>query len=529
MSAKRSIISCTGCGITAENYGFNTCNACAKRRRAAQTVEYTRLAGSDEITSRSIVDRSSQRQAGSNAARLMFAMGDRMALIESEEHDEPILHIRSNSGLLVPITGSVNRRRREQRILAGAMIDSNNDVLSLSGDRSNAESFMVSAYVLRQVIDTADAMADAAGIQRLSADKVDRQPPRVYALRDGVMLIEDSEIKLLTAKEVSGWNMVERSVLQLSSKEILDTVEAARNITEEEVAPMSWLVQSHEPLVEMAAWRLRGISKSIDAYANPVAGSGKSVLSEHLAKALPGLVSYYSQSRRKLGGSAAKWSEYKIPLATSLVAIYDESGCAPITRDTLDGMTSQILPIEVKGVQEYYTRRIGTPILVGHDLPYLPGGAQGMEDRMGSSCIQPPNSPKLPEEHYPPYSPSSVQWLRWYLLTKGKDEQYYQDSSQSRWLEMSYWPVMERFVYAALEWTDSDEDRVWYEQLEHSDPFKSFGLRPSSFVLLPEAMAKVFGKSIAVSETAIIKRKSGNGQQYPAGIKHVRLLPFGRS
>ena len=187
---------------------------------------------------------------------------------------------------------------------------------------------------------------------------------------------------------------------------------------------MAALFDEGGPLADII-WRcaayVSGTYKTVDAVSGK-AGVGKTGAIEAMARALPGAFAII-QGPTALHASTSRFTPVEEHLRRCLAVFIDEADKAKpgtngiqVTAGMLNPWTANKLTVELKGVQPFTARRMGTVCLVGNQWPKVDPTAGGMRERL-QWAFDLGDQPIIEDADYKALEdPEAQAWLRWHLL-----------------------------------------------------------------------------------------------------------------
>ena len=157
-----------------------------------------------------------------------------------------------------------------------------------------------------------------------------------------------------------------------------------------------------------------GPSKAIDAVRITASNAGKTTFLECMARAFPGAFAYAASTKALTGNEADKFSGVSRYLTECLVYYTDECDkpSQSIQSGALNGLTTDRLDVELKGLDKENRRRIGNLAMVGNDWPDWDTDATGMETRVVWAYNRPDATVLSSQERTEMLSPEGISWLR---------------------------------------------------------------------------------------------------------------------
>ena len=145
------------------------------------------------------------------------------------------------------------------------------------------------------------------------------------------------------------------------------------------VALINGMLEHGSPLYslfEAIAWGMTRTFKGVICYAWDEWNTGKSIIARAAAKALYGAVQHIPSTRTI---SQNTFTAALLPVATSLVAIYDEADKIPtITPQDLESFVAELIENHLKYENSVRVPATGTGIFLGNDWPKFPWASTGI-------------------------------------------------------------------------------------------------------------------------------------------------------
>ena len=414
------------------------------------------------------------RSAHGIAELLLLSSRERFLFVE--EGPESTLHILDSRRAWVALTGEKQRVRREVSAIHGVLRELR-EAQQEEMPAIPAVWLADSAAAVRSSVDDLYMLAHSYDVEQRQIEDLNKQPPGVYLLTDGVLDASTDAFKVLESAELE-WCVTDAVVLTLSSEEASKIANLKPDdINQEAKEDVAALWARQPSYTQMIAYRTRVTDKGMDAYMDPISGGGKTATAELSQSALPGLVALIDVSSDTL--LSQKWSEINAALSTGRVVILDESANKPISRDVMTELTGPTLKLTRKYEQHHMVPRRATAIAVGPDWPFLPGGAQGIVERIGQVAhgggAAFPSQPSLRDRLQG--NPDARRYHAFKLLHAAVDAKPIQEEGPFQDIQerSTYGPV-ERFLYSSIEWTGKHADELLVEELNIHPAMSAYGV-----------------------------------------------------
>ena len=444
--------------------------------------------------------------AGRSARGLaeLLLLGDgRDGFVLVQEGEAETLHHRDVRGIWVALTGLKSQVRQEAAALYATIEERREAQAEVMKGTPNVW-LADSSRVVIQSIESLYMLARKRGVHVVQHSDLNKQPPGVFPLLDGVLDASTTDFEVLESADES-WEMTDAVVLRITKEDALEMLKVGYDGTNQDFPEqvrmdidLIWARQ--QSLLGQVAYRMSGPDKGIDNFKDATSGAGKSMVADVCAAAAPGLVTKIEIEPGML--VEQKWTEINAAAATSLVVIVEEVGLAPISRKVLVELTGTAVPLSRKYEQFHMVPRRATVIAVGADWMFYPYGAQGVAERVAQ--VAETNSieawqrgdgirERLLER-------KARLWLLWTLLmARCKNKPIIHEDALQVLQERAEFTPVERFVYAVLEHTGRMTDEVDLDNLTTHWALKWYGV-PKELLRkqLEKAIEKVFGQEAAL-------------------------------
>ena len=489
---------CIRCGehypSVVKHHSKGACASCHVLIRREQ-IRTAKDDGSIEGAAATVIMVDGRRNAQGLAELLLRVEPERFAIIQRGEDNN--LHVRDQRNVWVELP--------EQRL---STLDQTSAVYGLVEELRSAQAEEM-AHVGRewlsegqgsisQCIANMRLLARHRGIQSMRQEQVDKQPPGVFLLVDGVLDVSTANQSVEESAD-EDWNMTDGVTLLLTREEAGKIINLKwEDVPEQTREDVDWLWFRHHDFYRMAAYRLNVRDKGVDHYMDSKSGAGKTTAAFQLEWAFPGLVKVI-----KVGAKIwenQQWSELNIHLAERLLTIADEAGMVNLSRDTVVELTQPEVPVARKKEQHHMRPRMGSLIVMGADWSFISADAQGVEQRIGQ--VAEATGTSTSREIYERLEHNLD--ARRYLAKKMLDAQLgakpvVDEDRKHDLIRRGQFSGIERFVYSALEVTGKFEDKADLLELSHHKLMKVHGVSAKLlYARIVKAIEAVFldGKSL---------------------------------
>lgn len=209
-------------------------------------------------------------------------------------------------------------------------------------------------------------------------------------------------------------------------------------------------------LITRLAYHFLGLDKAVDLIIAPT-NWGKSTLITILQKAFPGMVGRLA-AVRAFSRQGTRFSQIERVLTEKILCILDEGGQKDpdrkmiISPAALNMLVDDELPVELKGQDNIFKRRLGTAIIIGHTWPQIESDEQGTNTRFHwAHMVGSDYTPMTRDQRETLLSPSALSYFRTLVCLR------------------AVW-IHQQGGAAELTYTDRSRDAVATFMLARSDP-----------------------------------------------------------